>query len=104
MDILSQFKSLSKPDIAILVVFIIYLAIDIEMPEMIASYIDNPIGMVGVLLLALYLFMYHNPIIGVVGLFVAYEVVRRSARMNNRVPMMTYVPTQAKKDEECRLV
>lgn len=100
MDMLSQFKSLSKPDIAILVVFIIYLAIDIEMPEMIASYIDSPIGMVGVLLLALYLFMYHHPIIGVVGLFVAYEVVRRSARMNNRVPMMTYVPTQAKKDED----
>jgi len=100
MDVLSQFKSLSKPDIAILVVFIIYLAVDIEMPEMIASYIDNPIGMVGVLLITLYLFMYHHPIIGVVGLFVAYEVVRRSARMNNRVPMMTYVPTQAKKDEE----
>lgn len=100
MDLSSQVRTMTKVDIAILVLFIIYLASDIEMPETIAAYIDSPIGMVVVLLLALFLFMHHNPILGVIGLFVAYEVVRRSARMNNRVPMMTYVPTQAKKDTE----
>jgi hypothetical protein len=100
MDLSSQVRTMSKVDIAILVLFIIYLASDIEMPETIASYIDSPIGMVGVLLVALFLFIHYNPILGVIGLFVAYEVVRRSARMNNRVPMMTYVPTQAKKDAE----
>jgi hypothetical protein len=100
MDLSSQVRTMTKVDIAILVLFIIYLASDIEMPETIAAYIDSPIGMVGVLLVALFLFMHYNPILGVIGLFVAYEVVRRSARMNNRVPMMTYVPTQAKKDSE----
>ena len=100
MDLSSQVRTMTKVDIAILVLFIIYLASDIEMPETIAAYIDSPIGMVGVLLIALFLFMHYNPILGVIGLFVAYEVVRRSARMNNRVPMMTYVPTQAKKDAE----
>ena len=39
---------MTKVDIAILVLFIIYLASDIEMPETIAAYIDSPIGMVGV--------------------------------------------------------
>jgi len=100
MDLSSQVRTMTKVDIAILVLFIIYLASDIEMPEKIAAYIDSPIGMVGVLLIALFLFMHYNPILGVIGLFVAYEVVRRSARMNNRVPMMTYVPTQAKKDAD----
>ena len=100
MDLSSQVRTMTKVDIAILVLFIIYLASDIEMPETIAAYIDSPIGMVGVLLVALFLFMHYNPILGVIGLFVAYEVVRRSARMNNRVPMMTYVPTQAKKDAD----
>jgi hypothetical protein len=100
MELLSQVRTMTKVDIAILVLFIIYLASDIEMPETIAAYIDSPIGMVGVLLVALFLFMHYNPILGVIGLFVAYEVVRRSARINNRVPMMTYVPTQAKKDAE----
>jgi hypothetical protein len=33
-------------------------------------------------------------------LFVAYEIVRRSARVNNRVPMMLNTPSQAMKDAE----
>jgi hypothetical protein len=44
--------------------------------------------------------MNYNPILGVVFLFVAYEIVRRSARVNNRVPMVQYTPSQAKKDAE----
>ena len=100
MELMSYFRSLSKLEMAILVLFAIYIVLDIQMPESVASYIDSPLGMVGVLLVALFMFVYYNPILGVVGLFVAYEVVRRSARMNNRVPMMTYVPTQAKKDAE----
>jgi hypothetical protein len=56
--------------------------------------------MVGVLLTTLSVFMNFKPILGVVFLFVAYEIVRRSARVNNRVPMMLYTPSQAKKDTE----
>ena len=37
---------------------------------------------------------------GVIGLFVAYEVVRRSAHINNRVPMEIYTPSQMNKDIE----
>jgi hypothetical protein len=44
--------------------------------------------------------MNYNPVLGVVFLFVAYEIVRRSARVNNRVPMMMHTPSQAKKDAE----
>ena len=70
------------------------------MPDIVASYIDTPIGMVGVLLTSLYVFMNYKSVLGVVFLFVAYEIVRRSARVNNRVPMMLHTPSQAKKDTE----
>jgi hypothetical protein len=60
--------------------------------------------MVGILLTTLYVFMNFNPILGVVFLFVAYEIVRRSARVNNRVPMMLHTPSQAKKDAELALM
>ena len=83
-----------------LALFIIYLVMDIYPPEIVASYIDTSIGMVGILLLTLYVFMNYSPVLGVVFLFVAYEIVRRSARVNNRVPMMMYTPSQAKKDAE----
>jgi len=83
-----------------LALFIIYLVMDIYPPEIVASYIDTSIGMVGILLTTLYVFMNYSPVLGVVFLFVAYEIVRRSARVNNRVPMMMYTPSQAKKDAE----
>ncbi len=83
-----------------LVLFVLFLVLDIYPPELVASYIDTSVGMVIILLTALYVFMNYSPIIGVVFLLVAYEIVRRAARVNNRVPMMLHTPTQAKKDAE----
>jgi hypothetical protein len=100
MDFSSYYQSLSKMEFGMLALFIIYLVMDIYPPEIVASYIDTSIGMVGILLLTLYVFMNYSPVLGVVFLFVAYEIVRRSARVNNRVPMIMYTPSQAKKDAE----
>ena len=100
MNFSSYYQSLSQMEIGMMVLFVIYLVADIYPPEIMASYIDTPIGMVGILLTTLYVFMNFKPILGVIFLFVAYEIVRRSARVNNRVPMMLYTPSQAKKDTE----
>ena len=100
MDFSSYYQSLSKMEFGMLALFIIYLVMDIYPPEIVASYIDTSIGMVAILLTTLYVFMNYSPVLGVVFLFVAYEIVRRSARVNNRVPMMMYTPSQAKKDAE----
>ena len=100
MDLSNTFRSLSTYEAILLVLFVIYLVFDIQPPDAFAAVVDTPIGMVLVLLLTLMNFMRSNVILGVVGLFVAYEVVRRSARINNRVPMMMYTPSQMKKDVE----
>lgn len=94
------YESLSKMEIGMLLLFIAFLVVDVYPPEMVATYIDNSIGMVIILLITLYVFMHFHPILGVVFLFVAYEIVRRSARVNNRVPMIQHTPSQAKKDAE----
>jgi hypothetical protein len=98
MDLSETFRSLSKYEATLLVLFVIYLIFDINPPEAFAAMIDSPLGMIFVLLLTLMNFMKSNVILGVVGLFVAYEVVRRSARVNNRVPMIMYTPSQMNKD------
>jgi hypothetical protein len=94
------YESLSKMEMGMLLLFIAFLVVDVYPPEMVAAYIDNSIGMVVILLITLYVFMHFHPILGVVFLFVAYEIVRRSARVNNRVPMIYYTPSQANKDAE----
>jgi hypothetical protein len=100
MNFSDYYQSLSKMEFGMLALFIIYLVMDIYPPELVASYIDSSLGMVATLLITLYVFMNYNPILGVVFLFVAYEIIRRSARVNNRVPMLLHTPSQAKKDAE----
>jgi len=96
----SYYESLTKMEIGMLLIFVVYLIMDIYPPEMLAAYLDTSLGMVGILLVTLYVFINYHPILGVVFLFVAYEIVRRSARVNNRVPMIQYTPSQANKDAE----
>ncbi len=96
----SLMKTFSLKEMILFVLFILYIVFDIPTPEIIASYVDTPVGMVVVLLLCLYSFLFFHPLIGIVALFVGYELVRRSGKANNRVPMILYTPTQAKKDAE----
>ena len=100
MNFSSYYQSLTKMEIGMLLIFVVYLVMDIYPPEMLAAYLDTSLGMVGILLVTLYVFINYHPILGVVFLFVAYEIVRRSARVNNRVPMIQYTPSQTKKDAE----
>jgi len=93
-------KTFSLKEIILFVLFILYVVFEIPTPELIASYVDTPVGMIVVLFLCLYSFMFFHPLLGIVALFVGYELVRRSAKVNNRVPMILYTPTQAKKDAE----
>lgn len=100
MNFSSYFTSLKPMEIGILILFVIYLIFDINPPESMASYIDSPMGMAIVLITTLYMFISFNPVLGVVGIFVAYEVIRRSASINNRWAMLNFTPSQAKKDTE----
>jgi hypothetical protein len=60
------------------VVFILYLLLDAKTPESVAKYIDTPLGNIIVAIVAISTFYHSNPIVGILGLVVAYELVRRS--------------------------
>ena len=100
MNFSSYFTSLKPMEIGILILFVIYLIFDINPPESMAKHIDSPIGMAAVLIITLYMFISFNPVLGVIGIFVAYEVIRRSAAINNRGAMLNFTPSQAKKEAD----
>ena len=64
------------------VVFIIYLLVQAKTPAPIAEYIDTPLGNIVVAIVAISTFYYSNPIVGILGLVAAYELVRRSKIAN----------------------
>lgn len=99
-NIPNMFKSFTKLEISLLVIFILYVILPIQTPDFLAGAIDSSLGMLTVFIITVYLFIYVSPILGVVYIFVAYELLRRSANRTGKVAMIKYTPTQAKKDAE----
>jgi len=77
--------------------FVIYLILGLNTPKPIAQVIDTLVGKIVVILLAIYLFIYTNPILGVIGFFVAYDLIRRSSVATGNFGIDNYLPTEETK-------
>jgi len=91
-------KTLTKLDLSVLAVFVLYLVFPMNAPSMMANMVDSTLGMVAIFAVALFLFCYANPVLAVVFLFVAYELMRRSASQTGKAAIAVHTPTQMKKD------
>jgi len=97
-------KTASPLEIALFGLFIIYLVLPIETPAFIAPYVDSPIGMISIFIITLYLFLYTNPILGVLYIFVAFELLRRSMKVGNigSTSYIQYSPSQYKRESDLK--
>ena len=102
MEFKKLFQSLKPLEIVLLVVFIIYIVFPIQTPDFLASSVDSSLGMLSIFIITIYLFLYVNPIVAVVYIYVGYELLRRSSNKSGKVTVMQYTPTQAKKDQEMK--
>ena len=60
------------------IVFIIYILLNVDTPSPLVPFIDTTLGSIVVVVLALSVFASTNPIVGILGLIAAYELLRRS--------------------------
>jgi len=77
--------------------FFIYLVMGINPPIAMATIIDTTIGKIFIVVVAMCLFSYSNYVLGVLGLFVAFELVRRSMVVTGSAAMEMYYPTESNK-------
>ena len=71
-------KLLESPlEYVLLLIFVIYLIFPVKFPPSISQFINSPLGMILVVLLVAFTF-YLNPILGILSVFVGYELLRRS--------------------------
>ena len=108
MQFTNLFKSLSNPvksfsivELTLLFVFVIYLVFPIETPSFIVGSVNSPITLAVIFAVTVYLFVYSNPILAILYIFVAYELLRRSSSFKP-ITMMQYTPTQEKKNNDLR--
>jgi hypothetical protein len=71
-------KQMTSFEITTLVIFVIYLILPMKTPSMVSQWLNKPVGILAIFVITIYLFMYAHPALGVLYLFVAYELLRRS--------------------------
>lgn len=82
MNFTNPFKTFSPQEIILLITFIVYLVFPIQTPSFLTGVIDSPIGLVTIFAITISLFLYTNPILAILYLFVAYEIIRRTSSKN----------------------
>ena len=70
------------------------------MPEIIAKIIDNIIAKIIFFLIIIYLFLYHHPILAVIGLFTIIKLIHNSSLITGIDALYSYLPTEKKKNSQ----
>lgn len=97
-------KKISSLELVLFALFVLYLIFPVTTPAFLIPYINTNISIGMIIILCIYLLFYMTPILGVLSIFVAYELLRRSSTglVRGKVPMVRHTPSQPKKDAEMK--
>ena len=98
MDYFSElFKKDNMGQVILVILFLIYIIMGYKTPDSLASMVDTMIGKLVVIGFALALLFCCNPILGVLGLLVAFLLIQRCSIANGSAALNAYYPTEEKK-------
>jgi len=98
MELINQLLKKGKQhELALLAMFVVYILVDIKTPHAISSLVDNVYGNLVVLVLAFYVLLQMNSIVGVVAMIAAYELIRRSSIATGTAAIKRFLPSELKK-------
>jgi hypothetical protein len=101
MERFSQlFKKQHMGELVLVILFIVYLILGLKTPEPIANIIDTLVGKIVIILIVIYLFMHANPILAVLAIFVAFDLIRRSSAATGIDALKKYAPSEEKKTSQ----
>ena len=93
----SLFKKEHRGELVLTIILIIYLILGIKTPQPVASLVDNMVGKIVIFVIVIYMFLYKNPILAIISLFVAFDLMRRSSSSMFNSVMQTYIPSEYNK-------
>jgi hypothetical protein len=91
------FNACRKHEMLLTVLIVLYIVLNVPTPDVIAPYVDTPLGNIVVVLIALSFFTHSHPVVGILGLFAAHVLIRRSSSSS---AIEAYVPSEKRKSEE----
>jgi len=98
MNSFSQlFEKKHLKDMMLVLVFSIYLVMGYPTPEPVAALVDTLLGKLVIMFVVVSLFVYANPVVAVLSLLVAFDLMRRSSMSTGIDALSRYAPTERKK-------
>jgi hypothetical protein len=96
----SLFKKENMGELILVILLIIYLILGLKTPEPVADLIDTLVGKIIIFFIVIYLFMHANPILAIIALFTAFDLIRRSSMSTGLDSLQKYVPSEQKKTSQ----
>lgn len=93
----SLFKKQHMGQLVLVILFIVYLILGLKTPEPIANMVDTLVGKIVIIIIVISLFMYSNPILAVLALLVAFDLMRRSSMATGLDALQKFAPSEEKK-------
>lgn len=96
--------TLKTQDLVLAVIFVIYLISNMKLPFFLEKLIDTTSGNIIVVIMALIVFTMFNPLVGVLALIVACELMRRSSVSNSNILLKQEAPSEKSKKHEMEVL
>ena len=99
-----SFKKENSGEFILAILFIIYLIMGYNVPQPIAIAVNSIIGKILLFMVVVYMFMNHNSVLAILGLFVAFDLIRRSdmnvINVNSIESLKRFAPSEQSKDSQ----
>ena len=93
----SLFQKEHMGELLLAIIFIIYLIMGYKTPQSVANIVDTIVGKIIVFGIVIYMFTNSNPILAVLTLMVAFDLVRRSYVASGNYGINNYMPSEGTK-------
>ena len=102
LSLASLYKAENRYQSVLAVLFIVYLMSNMVLPPSLTKLANTQAGMIVIVVLALTVFFHTHPVVGVLGLLVAYEMIKTAGRTSPSVVYSQAQPTFTTKKSRMR--
>jgi hypothetical protein len=94
------FKKENMGELALAILLIVYLVLGFRTPDAVAGMVDSLVGKIVMFVIVIYLFLHANPLLAVLGLFVAFDLMRRSSVATGIDALQKFAPSEEKRTSQ----
>lgn len=87
-------------ELALAILLIVYLVLGFRTPDAIAGMVDTLVGKIVLFVIVIFLFLHANPLLAVLALFVAFDLMRRSSVATGIDALQKFAPSEEKRTSQ----